>query len=107
MTQYEKNFAHLNINLINAVLENSISEFQNAVKKFSDTEKTISYAYFEHLMAQAKFVQGNDSVLQKLSEKAYKEIAAESDITNLKNYLSAGQYSMALFYAIGTDKNTD
>lgn len=82
-----------------AVIEGIAERFKNKVEKIIDAENT-PYAYFEHLIAQIKFSQGNADDALKLSKRAYEKIASEPNVSRLIYFMSDVHYSMALFYAM-------
>ncbi len=106
MKQYADNLEPVSVYLDDTVTEEVTFQFKDRIeKKFG--KENIPYAYFEHLFAQVKFSDGNDIYIKKLSQVAYEKIASESNVARLKNYFTAGYYSIALFYAMDTDKDTD
>ena len=95
MKQYADNLDSISVYLDDTVTEGVIIQFKNKIETIVGKEN-IAYAYFENLFAQIKFSEGDITYIQDLSQIAYEKIASESN-TNLKNYLSVGDYSMALF----------
>ena len=98
MSQYAEKLAPISSNFDNDVVEGVIVQFKNKV------EENLPHAYFEFLFAQIKFAEGNDNYALELAKNSYEKIVTESNVANLKNYLTAGHYAMALFYAMSTPK---
>lgn len=106
MKQYADNLEPISAYLDDDVVESVLLQFKNKIEKNAGTEN-ISYSYFEHLLAQIKFSQGDRQYVQKLAESAYSKIADEESAEGTEYYLSAGHYSMALFYATSLNEDTD
>lgn len=104
--QYDAKLLPISANFDNALVEGVILQFKNKIEKIFKKEN-LPYAYFEYLLAQIKFAEGNDRYATELAKNAYEKIAAESNIANLKNYMTAGHYAMALFYAMGSNRDAD
>ena len=104
MTQYEKNLSPSSSMFDKAIQKDIIKKFQIAIKN-SDTK--IPGSYFENLIAQINFSEGNDKDFLKLAKIAYEKIAGQSVLQRLNFSIPNICYGMALFYAMGTHKDTD
>lgn len=104
--QYSNKLAPISVNFDDDVVENVIVLFQNKIEKTIGKDNIV-YAYFEQLFAQIKFAEGTNLYALELSKNSYQKIVIESNVANLKNYMTAGHYAMALFYAMSVPKDSD
>lgn len=100
MTRYSEKLAPISSNFDNDVVESLIVQFKNKAKE------NLPHAYFEHLFAKIKFAEGNDRYASELAKNSYEKIVTESNVSALKNCMTAGHYAMALFYAMDVSKNS-
>ena len=73
MNQYAENLASFSSRVDNSIVESVIRQFINKI----ENAESISYSYFEHLIAQLKFSEGNDTALNEISKSAYEKILSE------------------------------
>ena len=106
MEQYSKNLAPISDRFDNDIVAGVIEKFKNKVEKIIGNEN-IYYEYFEHLLVQIKFADGDDKSAREFAKKAYEKIATASHVEFLKPVMSAGHYSMALFHAMDLPTDTD
>lgn len=108
MDRYAENLAPISNNFDDVIIEGVIVQFHDKVakifKKNNPTdEERMAYAYFEHLIAQIEFSQGNDKHALELAKNSYEKIVRELN----KNSMTAGQYSLALFHAMSADEDAE
>ena len=100
VTPYKANLESLIKFFDSAIQKEIIEDFQTAVKNLSGTDNNC-YKYFANLIAQIKFSEGNKDDALELAKNAYEKISAASN-----NEIQNIDYSLALFYAMGTDETT-
>ena len=106
MKQYSENLAPISAHLDDNIVKEVVVQFKNKIEKNVGKEN-IHYAFFDHLLAQIKFAEGDSTETLKFAENAYKKISNAFNVRILKSSMSEGHYSMALFYAMRLPETAD